>query len=285
MADFLGSALKAFGQAAPGLAAAALGPVGAIAGPVLGSVAGNVLSGFNQRAARKWEEDMYNQYNSPSALVRQYIDAGINPALMFGGQTPAAPTDTSAAPVVEPATGTVTEMLAQLMELSILDKRGRNLDSLTNMNNANAAGQTIENKFKPDLLSQQIKRGDVEIENVRYGIAESIARLNNIEQDTLNKQEEQYYIRAQKLLAIAQKVLADKQGQYIDSQKFEQEFSNQVLTETGNKPDTPVWNLLPGVAFRASQVLQNSVNNRIGFLKWLRDNSVFGYGKTYGNTD
>lgn len=30
------------------------------------------------------QEDFYNQYQSPAAMVRQYQDAGINPALMFG---------------------------------------------------------------------------------------------------------------------------------------------------------------------------------------------------------
>lgn len=125
--------------------------VGAFAGPALslaGGIAGNVISGFNQRAARKWEEDMYNQYNSPSALVRQYNDAGINPALMFGQATPAAPTDTAAAPVSEFQTGTVTEMLAQLMNLDLLESERNLKDSQTNKNNAEAIGQATENTIR-----------------------------------------------------------------------------------------------------------------------------------------
>lgn len=34
--------------------------------------------------ARDWQEQQYNQYSSPSAMVRQYQGAGLNPALMYG---------------------------------------------------------------------------------------------------------------------------------------------------------------------------------------------------------
>lgn len=33
----------------------------------------------------EYNEQMYNQYQSPAAMVRQYQDAGLNPALMYGG--------------------------------------------------------------------------------------------------------------------------------------------------------------------------------------------------------
>lgn len=34
--------------------------------------------------ARQWQEDYYKQYSSPSAMVKQYKEAGLNPALMYG---------------------------------------------------------------------------------------------------------------------------------------------------------------------------------------------------------
>lgn len=36
--------------------------------------------------ARQWQEQMYNQYNSPSAQVQQLKDAGLNPLLMMSGK-------------------------------------------------------------------------------------------------------------------------------------------------------------------------------------------------------
>lgn len=44
--------------------------------------------------SRQWEEYMYNQYNSPSAMKRQYLEAGINPYLAGSplvGSVPSAP--------------------------------------------------------------------------------------------------------------------------------------------------------------------------------------------------
>lgn len=35
--------------------------------------------------AREWERQMYEQYNSPSAMMRQYREAGLNPFLASGG--------------------------------------------------------------------------------------------------------------------------------------------------------------------------------------------------------
>lgn len=43
-------------------------------------------------------EDMYNQYESPAALMRQYQEAGLNAALMYGGSTTPSAVDTSSTP-------------------------------------------------------------------------------------------------------------------------------------------------------------------------------------------
>lgn len=47
--------------------------------------------------ARQWEEEMYNQYNSPSAMMRQYKEAGLNPYLV--GQDPVGSGMSSSAPM------------------------------------------------------------------------------------------------------------------------------------------------------------------------------------------
>lgn len=172
MADFLSTALNALKGAASVGSSALAGPLAALA-PVAGGIFSNVLSGINQRSARAWEEDMYNKYNSPSALVRQYDEAGINPALMFGGQTPAAPTDTAAAPVSDMQTGTVTEMLAQLMQLDLLDSEKRIKRASANKLEAETAAQELKNTL--DRQFAEIER--------RYNIAEVIARVNKYEED------------------------------------------------------------------------------------------------------
>lgn len=74
--------------------------------------------------ARQWQEEQYNKYNSPSALVRQYQEAGINPALMFGGQTLPAATSTSV-PSGSSASGSSVvggDVAGALMQLSMLEQ-------------------------------------------------------------------------------------------------------------------------------------------------------------------
>lgn len=252
--DLLGSALALLSQ-----------PAGAAAaGSVAGSAFNNVLAGFNQRAARKWEEDMYNKYNSPSALVRQYSEAGLNPALMFGGSTPAAPTDTSAAPVADNPLGSLPDLLGQLMQLNLLDEERRVKRATADKAEADAENIRIENAFKPSLLSQQLQRGKVEIDNLRAGIEKVLHEIYNIDQQSLSESYRRDLMSAQKQLAIAQSILAGKQGSLVDAQTFEQEWSNQVFRDTGNKPGTTLWALMPGIATRGSEFLSN------GF-KWLKD--------------
>lgn len=55
--------------------------------------------------ARQWEEQMYNLYNSPSAMMRQYKEAGINPYLADGlgsGMSSSAPMSGSGASGLSP---------------------------------------------------------------------------------------------------------------------------------------------------------------------------------------
>lgn len=119
--------------------------------PFISSLNANETSRMNARDARQWEESMYNKYNSPSALVRQYQQAGINPALMFGQATPAAPTDSAAAETFQTETGTVTDMLAQLMNLDLLESQRNVLESEANKNNAEAQGRAVETVIRQKM--------------------------------------------------------------------------------------------------------------------------------------
>lgn len=231
---------------------------------MLGNFNANANARMNAREARQWEEDMYNKYNSPSAMVRQYEEAGLNPALMYGNAPIAAPTDTSAAETMPPNTGTLTEMLGQMLQLQLFGEEyeGKKLEN-ENKRLENE-GKRIENAFKPSLLSQQLEKGSAEISNIRAGIEKMLHEIYNIDQQSLSEEYRRDLMTAQKQLAIAQSILAGKQGEYVDAQTFEQEWSNQVASETGNKPGTNVWSLLPGVAQKGGSYLNAG-------YRWLID--------------
>lgn len=113
-----------FGLGFPGLS---LGKVLGLAAPAVGAAAGGIFNAAAVERERAWSEKMYNKYNSPAALVRQYQEAGINPALMFGQSAIPAPTTSTAAQAPDNPFGDVVGMLGSLMQLEMLDEQKRGL--------------------------------------------------------------------------------------------------------------------------------------------------------------
>lgn len=122
--------------------------------------------------ARDWQEQQYNQYSSPQAMVRQYQDAGLNPALMYGqnlqsstGSSPM-PSGSSAsgsALGVSGATGNIVESIGSLARLkSEID----NIKADTDSKKADALlkGSTVAlNQSVQNLNSKQMSKIDSEI--------------------------------------------------------------------------------------------------------------------------
>lgn len=125
--------------------------------------------------ARQWEEEMYNQYNSPSAMMRQYREAGLNPYLAASGQTgqgmgTSAPMQGSGASGVSPAPFNQYQP-----DLSGLSAIGRDLVQATGVSSqvANQSSQTLKNKleairyaydnFGPDTAQKLIKQLGIDV--------------------------------------------------------------------------------------------------------------------------
>lgn len=146
----------------------------------------NQFSASQAQLSREWSDTMYNQYNSPAALVRQYNDAGINPALMFGGTTPAAPTDSSSASSVSPS-GDPSAMLGFLASMANIASDVALKNSQAKLNLAKTKATDIENEFKPAIFEQNLREGEINIANAEQGIKESLSRvaLNSANIDSL----------------------------------------------------------------------------------------------------
>lgn len=166
------------------------------------------------REERQWQEDMYNKYNSPSALVRQYKEAGINPALMFGGQTPAMDSSTAPAAVAPSPTGSLTDMLGQLLNLSLLEENRKNISADTRNKNATAASS--EFKLEVDRQFALFERS--------YSLSEMIARINKLQSETdLNENElniirplEAALLRAQEKGESASAAIGKWKAEFVD---------------------------------------------------------------------
>lgn len=145
---------------AAGFAGLNLGSVLGLAAPALGSVASGAFSAAAVERERAWSEKMYNKYNSPAALVRQYEEAGINPALMFGQSAIPAPTTSTAAVAPENPFGDVVGMLGALMQLDLLGEQKRGLQ----ISNDSASFEFgLRSKYAETQIGKELNLLDSEI--------------------------------------------------------------------------------------------------------------------------
>lgn len=134
--------------------------------------------------ARDWQEDMYNKYSSPSAMVQQYIDAGLNPALMYGkgqsiGQSFGASSPSGAqATLSNPADNLLAKMqsIVQLKEMIENNKTDRALKS---SQASLFTSQVGLNNSQIQLNNSVIDLNKSNIDKITQDIEESIARTKN----------------------------------------------------------------------------------------------------------
>lgn len=127
--------------------------------------------------ARQWQEDFYTQYQSPQAQVRQYQDAGLNPALMYGrGATPAASASTASnGPSGDTASGVIapadpSSLLNMVFGMAKLPSEIDLLNAQADDFRASATGKDIQNAYSPQILEQNIRKGEMDILNTQAAI-------------------------------------------------------------------------------------------------------------------
>ena len=95
--------------------------------------------------ARDWQEEQYNKYSSPQAMMRQYKEAGLNPALMYG-QNLQSSTGSSSSPSGSAASGSTPSafmsdmagIIQSFLGLAKLKQDIKESESRVNANNAAA---------------------------------------------------------------------------------------------------------------------------------------------------
>lgn len=126
--------------------------------------------------ARQWQEDFYTLYQSPQAQVRQYQDAGLNPALMYArGVTPVSASSASNGPsgdsasVQMPAVDS-SSLLQMLFGAAKLPSEIDLLNAQADDFRASAIGKNIENAYSPQILEQNLRKGEMDILNTQAAI-------------------------------------------------------------------------------------------------------------------
>lgn len=153
--------------------------------------------------ARQWQENYYKEYQSPSAMVEQYKDAGLNPmsiAGKVGGSTPPSASSPSASSTLKPSgnQGFMTDLLGVVQTILGLNQQQLAVDT-----------QRQNIKLAYDKMAHE-----KELEQMRLdeSARQSDNRLN-FDTDSFNKT---YNLDLQRF--IKDNDLTQKQIEYIDSQ-------------------------------------------------------------------
>lgn len=126
--------------------------------------------------ARQWQQDFFTNYQSPQAQVRQFQEAGLNPALMYArGVTPVSASSASNGPagdgasVQMPAVDSST-LLQMLFGAAKLPSEIDLLNAQAEDFRASATGKNIENAYSPQILEQNLRKGEMDILNTQAAI-------------------------------------------------------------------------------------------------------------------
>lgn len=139
--------------------------------------------------------DYYNQFQSPDAMMRQYREAGLNPALMMTGGNEGAVSPISPPQASGTSAGSQTASLGDIVSLfsnlSLIDAQrtklladAKNTDADTGLKEAQTQGQKIANEWLPEqyganiesvkantaTLQDALKNNEVQRELMRSGI-------------------------------------------------------------------------------------------------------------------
>lgn len=149
-----------------------------------------------QEAEWQHSEDMYNQYESPAAMMRQYQEAGLNTALMYGGSSSPNPVDTSSgsSPSLESSgapdiLGQIFSMLSGASQIADIGSqiKSRSVDNNVKQQNAeterynaetnrmNAENETRKTDafIQTSEVERQLKRSEIHLNEKQTEVMEA----------------------------------------------------------------------------------------------------------------
>lgn len=193
------------------------------AGLTAAEMQANEFSASEAEKARVWNEEMYNKYESPSALMAQYKEAGLNPALMYeGAASPQFSTSLSSPSSVSPAAPeNVLDMVAMFSKLrsenAILKEQERSL--------------RIDNDIK-----ERTSENTIELSNL--AVTEAAKKLRSLD---LTIQAQEYDVSTQELrrgIMEAEKLMKEKEGQKLTVQTLYEEWRANFVQTYHREPSS-----------------------------------------------
>lgn len=145
----------------------------------------NEFNAAEAQKARDFNLQMYQDYESPKAMMEQYKAAGLNPALMYEGYSPAAVSSNATASSVAPTseanilTDGIQSILGMVSTKQQIDLQKAQIRSI----NADTEGKQIDNANKQRMYDIEYGLKDIDIKKAQSDIEKNSAEVNKIAQD------------------------------------------------------------------------------------------------------
>lgn len=198
--------------------------------------------------ARQWQEDYYNQYESPQARIRQYEDAGLNPALLYGSQLGSGSAPSTSVPAGDSASvglpssgaGDLLSFIGQMMSIkSLIDNNNAGAEA----KRAEADNKRVDTKLKeqqyewqPKLFRSEIGKNEANASNLLAGVKVAEEQVNKLiaDQNLMSSQINLNEQEAQLILQQCNKTSIEAANERLRSQGIKANnrlIAQQVYTE------------------------------------------------------
>lgn len=224
-----------------------------------GAIYSNKKNSENVDKQNKFNLDMWkmaNQYNTPVAQVNRLREAGINPALALGNISPGTAQGVTSAthqPTINPLQdlpNIVGNGISQTMQYDLMKKQKEQIESNIRLNNANASGTEIANKYvdaREQADISQKNAGSAKLQ-ADADLSRQVWENNRISLPLQNKLTE-------KQIEVCSKT-AQKIDVEIDTAKYELEFLKPVERKLLN---AQISNIYAGISLIREKVLSEQV--------------------------
>lgn len=198
--------------------------------------------------ARQWQEDYYQQYESPQARIRQYEEAGLNPSLLYGQNIGSGTAPSTSVPAGDSASvglpssgaGDLLSFIGQMMSIkSLINKNNADADNASadaDNKRADTDLKKQQKEWNPKLFQSEIHKNEANAANLLAGVKVAEEQVNKLIADEnliasqINLNEQQ----AQLILQQCNKTAIEAANERLKSAGIKANnrlIAQQVLTE------------------------------------------------------
>lgn len=234
----------------------------------------NAFSAAEAQKARDFSEEMYLQYQSPKAMMAQYKDAGLNPALMYGSApSPSMPAASSAASSVSPGVG--GDLVGFIMTALTAKAQIKSAEADAKLKTSEANWYDAQQQAQYDKTLAETKNILANVELTQVKKDEAVEQIKKIHQDISESE-------ARAALLTSERLFKDKEVEWYDALQRVSVAESEARTERERQA---VSNMKQEILESKSRILVNEANKNLidkETLKAAEEIGILQYDKQIG---